>query len=94
MDEVAGLLAPVSPILPGHSIYRKDGDIMQSMGMLRTAHVHARTKESASPGDVGRCVVRVGGEGGGGRGFARGLFARSICRECNVGDENSRSTRY
>jgi len=104
MDEAARLLAPVRllspppPVLPGHSIYRKDGDIMQSMGMLRTAHMRRAQQcdkgVRISPGDVGRRVVRAKGGGWGKR--IRALYARSICRECDVGEcgENSRGPRY
>lgn len=42
----------VAVSLPRHSIYRKDGDIMQSMGMPRYAHAYTAHKEP-SRGDVG-----------------------------------------
>lgn len=38
--------------VPRHSIYRKDGDIMQSMGM--PGHTHARAHKEPPWGDIGR----------------------------------------
>lgn len=56
--------------LPRHSIYRKDGDIMQSMGMRHATHMHTKSflEETSATGGT------------------EGLRATRACSVCHVRD--------